>query len=122
MKKILLIFSIVFTIVLVGCGKTENVTKNMTEEEKTALFNLMQENLEGEWISEKDEILQIIPQNKFLYETNSGLVSLDYKLIDAFNVELTDVNGKIETKDIYFEELEDKYKLTFNKKVYYKNK
>ncbi len=122
MKKIFLIFAIVFSVILVGCGKSEKEMENITEEEKTALFNLMKENLEGEWISEKEEILQITPQNKFLYETNAGLVSLDYKLIDAFNVELTDANGKIKTKDIYFEELEDKYKLTFNKITYYKNK
>lgn len=122
MKKIFLIFAIVFSVILAGCGKSEKEMENITEEEKTALFNLMKENLEGEWISEKEEILQITPQNKFLYETNAGLVSLDYKLIDAFNVELIDANGKIKTKDIYFEELEDKYKLTFNKITYYKNK
>ena len=122
MKKLLLVFTIIFSIILTGCSKSEDPSKNMTEEEKTNLFNLMKENLQGEWVSEKEEILQITPQNKFLYATNNGLVSLDYNLVDAFNVELTDSEGKTKTKSIYFEELEDKYKLTFNKKVYYKKK
>lgn len=122
MKKIFVIFTLIFSFLLVGCGKNQDKEQNISEEEKTALFNLMNENLEGEWTSENDEILQITPQNKFLYENNAGLVSLDYNLIDAFNVELTDANGKTKTKAISFEELDDKYKLTFDGVTYYKNK
>ncbi|MDE6181896.1 MAG: hypothetical protein K2F59_01645 [Eubacteriales bacterium] len=123
MKKMLLIFTIIFAFMLVGCsGAKEDNSVNMTEEEKTALFTLMQENIEGEWLSENGEEFQVTPQQKFLYQKNSGLVSLDYNLVDAFNVEVTDANGKTETKSISFEDMGDKFKLEFDKKTYYKNK
>lgn len=123
MKRLFLIFTMIFSIMLVGCGKTEEAnTINMTEEEKTALFTLMQENIEGEWLSENGEEFQVTPQQKFLYQNSAGLVSLSYNLIDAFNVEITDANGKTETKSIYFEDMGDKFKLEFDKKTYYKNK
>lgn len=123
MKKLFLIFTMIFAIMLVGCGKAkEEPTINMTEEEKTALFALMQENIEGEWLSENGEEFQVTPQQKFLYQTSAGLISVAYNLIDAFTVEITGDDGKTETKSIYFEDMGDKFKLEFDKKTYYKNK
>ncbi len=111
MKKLLLIFTMIFAFMLVGCGEVkEDNTVNMTEEEKTALFTLMQENIVGEWVSESGEEFQVTPQQTFLYQNNAGLVSLSYNLVDAFNVEVTDANGKTETKSIYFEDMGDKIK------------
>ena len=124
MKKIILALLVILSIGLVGCSKKEDTSKmdNMTEEEKTALFNLMEENIVGEYESEKGEIFQVTPEGKFLYEGSSGLVSLEYSLVDAFNVKVKGADGKEKTKDIYFEDMGDKFKLEYDGKTYYKNK
>lgn len=126
MKKFIMAFMLSLSLSLVGCGQSDTsdvqVENNMTQEEKDALLNLMTENLEGEWQTEDGDILQVTPDGHFLYETSTGLVSLQYTLIDAFNVELIGAKGKPETKPIYFEDMGDKFKLDFNKKTYYKNK
>lgn len=124
MKKIFLAILMLLSLTFVGCGKEEaqSPIANMTEEEKTALFDLMQENLVGEYESEKGEIFQVTPEGKFLYEGSTGLVSLSYNLVDAGNVEVTGADGKTKTESIYFEDMGDKFKLEYNKKTYYRNK
>ena len=124
MKKIILAILMVLSIALVGCSKDDNKASvdTMTEEEKTALFNLMEENIVGEYESEKGDIFQVTPEGKFLYQGSSGLVSLDYKLLDPFNVEVRGADGKDKTKSIAFEDMEDKFKLEYDGKTYYRNK
>lgn len=124
MKKIILALCMVFAIALVGCSKEETTSPidNMTEDEKTALFTLMQENLVGEYESEDGEIFQVTPEGKFLYEGSSGLVSLAYNIVDAGNVEVTGADGKTKTESIYFEDMGDKFKLEYGKKTYYRTK
>ncbi|WP_250277848.1 hypothetical protein [[Clostridium] colinum] len=124
MKKIILAILIVLSVYLVGCEKEEvnNKTINMTEEDKVALFNLMEENIVGEYESENGEVFQVTPEGKFLYENNKGLVSLKYNLIDATKVEVVGADGKAKTENIYFEDMGDKFKLEYNKKTYYRDK
>lgn len=124
MKKIILAICIVLFTTLLGCSKekTTSPIDTMSEEEKTAIFTLMQENLVGEYESEEGDIFQVTPEGKFLYEGSSGLVSLDYNLIDAGNVQVTGADGKPKTESIYFEDMGDKFKLEYNKKTYYRTK
>ncbi len=124
MKKIILAICMILSIALVGCSKEETPSPvdSMTEEEKTALFNLMQENLVGEYESEEGDIFQVTPEGKFLYEGSGGLVSLAYNLVDASNVEVTGADGKTKTESIYFEDMGDKFKLEYGKKTYYRAK
>ncbi len=124
MKKIVLAILMILLVTLVGCSKEEtpNPVDSMTEDEKTALFNLMQENLVGEYESESGDIFQVTPEGKFLYEGSAGLVSLSYNLIDAGNVEVTGADGQTKTESIYFEDMGDKFKLEYNKNVYYRTK
>ncbi len=124
MKKIILAILMVLCIALVGCSKedTKSHVDTMTEEEKIALFDLMEENLIGEYENEKGDIFQVTPEGKFLYQGTSGLVSLDYKLLDPFNVEVVGADGKNKIKSIYFEDMEDKFKLEYDGKIYYREK
>ncbi|WP_317366643.1 hypothetical protein [uncultured Tyzzerella sp.] len=124
MKKLILAILIILSIALVGCGKedTTSPVDNMTEEEKIELFNLMQENIVGEYESEDGKIFQVTPEGKFLYEGSSGLVSLKYNLVDSSNVEVIGADGKTKTEKIYFEDMGDKFKLEYGKETYYRNK